>query len=136
AKIDPNLPIEIVALLGDDEKGDYLKKKLGTYQNIDLSHVKMIGDTPYTDVIHDETDHTRTFFAYKGNSSLFDEDTIDFENLQGKLLHIGYILLLDSLDQEDREYGTKMAKVLKQAQEKGLKTSIDIVSENSDRYEK
>ncbi|WP_453993330.1 carbohydrate kinase family protein [Bacillus nitroreducens] len=136
AKIDPNLPIEIVALLGDDEKGDYLKEKLGAYQNIDLSHVKVIGDTPFTDVIQDETNHTRTFFTYKGNSSLFDEKTIDFNRLQGKILHIAYILLLDSLDQEDQEYGTKMARVLKQAQDHGMKTSIDIVSENSNRYEK
>ncbi|THE13961.1 carbohydrate kinase family protein [Bacillus timonensis] len=136
AKIDSTLPIEVVALIGDDDKGHFLKERLGNYQNIDLSHVKVIGDTPFTDVIQDETDHTRTFFTYRGNSSLFDEDTIKFEKLNAKFLHIGYILLLDSLDQEDSEYGTKMAKVLKQAQDNGLKTSIDIVSENSNRYEK
>jgi sugar/nucleoside kinase (ribokinase family) len=136
AKIDPNVPIEVVALLGDDDKGHFLKERLGNYKSIDMSHVKVIGDTPFTDVIQDEFDHTRTFFTYRGNSHLFDENTIDFDRLKAKILHIAYILLLDSLDQEDDEYGTKMAKVLKQAQDRGIKTSIDIVSENSNRYEK
>lgn len=136
AKMDPTLPIEIVALIGDDDKGHFLKERLECYKNINLSHVKVIGDTPFTDVIQDESDHTRTFFTYRGNSSLFNEHTIEFEKLHSKILHIGYILLLESLDQEDYEYGTKMAKVLKQAQDKGMKTSIDIVSENSDRYER
>ena len=50
------------------------------------------------------------------------------------LLHIGYILLLDTLDEEDPTYGTKMAKLLKAAQDHGIKTSIDVVSEASDRF--
>ncbi|WP_026074540.1 carbohydrate kinase family protein [Brevibacillus massiliensis] len=134
AKIDPNLPIEVVTLIGDDEKGRFLRERLGQYRNIDLKQVKVTGDTPFTDVIDDSSDHSRTFFTYKGNSVLFDEDTIDVANLQAKILHIAYLLLLDSLDQTDSEYGTKMAKVLKRAQDAGIKTSIDIVSENSDRY--
>ncbi|PLR76725.1 carbohydrate kinase family protein [Bacillus sp. V3-13] len=135
AKIDHNLPIEIVTLIGDDEKGNFLKERLGEYKNIDMNQVKVIGDTPFTDVIQDEFDHSRTFFAYRGNSILFDENTIQLEKLTSKILHIAYILLLESLDQEDSVYGTKMAKVLKQAQDLGIKTSIDIVSENSNRYE-
>jgi sugar/nucleoside kinase (ribokinase family) len=136
SRIDSNLPIEIVAFIGDDEKGHYLKSELSKYANINMKFVKETGETPYTDVIHDLQDNTRTFFSYKGNSSLFDENTINFGLLNSHILHIAYILLLDSLDQEDPIYGTKMAKLLKRAQEHGLKTSIDIVSENSDRYER
>jgi sugar/nucleoside kinase (ribokinase family) len=136
AKIDPDLPIEVIALIGNDDKGEFLKEKLGQYKNINMNQVKVVGDTPFTDVVQDETDHARTFFTYRGNSVLFDENTIKLQQIKSKILHIAYILLLDSLDQEDLEYGTKMAKVLKQAQEQGIKTSIDIVSENSNRYEK
>ncbi|ANX13755.1 carbohydrate kinase [Fictibacillus arsenicus] len=135
AKIDHTIPIEIVTLIGDDEKGEFLKERLREYRNIDLNQVKMIGNTPFTDVIQDEFDHSRTFFTYRGNSSLFDENTINLKNLKSEILHIGYILLLESLDKEDSVFGTKMAKVLKEAQELGIKTSIDIVSENSSRYE-
>ncbi|KAF0823755.1 hypothetical protein KIS1582_2483 [Cytobacillus firmus] len=135
ARIDPELQIEAVAFIGNDEKGHFLKERLEQYPNINLEQVRTAGDTPFTDVIQDDQDRSRTFFTYRGNSALFDEHSIDFQKLNSKLLHIAYILLLESLDQEDEEFGTKMAKVLKQAQEHGMKTSIDIVSENSNRYE-
>ena len=43
-------------------------------------------------------------------------------------------LLLNALDQEDAEYGSKMARLLHHAQQRGIKTSIDVVSEASDRF--
>ena len=52
------------------------------------------------------------------------------------MLHIGYILLLDALDTEDSEYGTKMARLLHTAQSRGIKTSIDVVSESGNRFQK
>lgn len=136
ARIDPELPIEVVALIGEDDKGLFLKERMNNYKNINTNQVRAIGDTPFTDVIQDESDHTRTFFTYRGNSNLFDENTIELEKLNSKILHIAYILLLESLDRDDLVYGTKMAKVLKHAQDLGIKTSVDIVSENSDRYVK
>ncbi|MCF6466227.1 carbohydrate kinase family protein [Clostridium sp. Cult2] len=134
SRIDYNIPIEIITLVGKDEKGDYLKETLSKYPNIIFNQVKAVGKTPFTDVINDISDKSRTFFFFRGNSHLFNEDTIDLEKLNSKILHIGYILLLDGLDEEDEVYGTKMARLLKNAQEIGLKTSIDIVSENSNRF--
>ncbi|MRH41461.1 carbohydrate kinase family protein [Aquibacillus halophilus] len=136
AKIDRNLVVEAITYLGNDEKGKYLYECLNTYPNIDLKQLKIIGETPFTDVIQDKHDKTRTFLTFRGNSSLFNENSIDLIKLKSKILHIAYILLLDSLDEEDLEYGTKMAKLLKKAQELGIKTSIDIVSESGIRYEK
>lgn len=134
AKIDNELPLEVIALIGEDEKGDYINECLGQHGNIDRTQLIRKGDTAFTDVFQNVTNNTRTFFAYKGNSDLFDVDTIDFSKLKAKILHIGYILLLDTLDQSDDVYGTKMARLLKKAQDYGIKTSIDVVSENSDRY--
>ena len=51
-------------------------------------------------------------------------------------LHIGYIMLLNGIDAEDGEYGTVMARILHAAQQKGIKTSIDVVSESSDSFKK
>jgi len=45
-------------------------------------------------------------------------------------------LLLDALDAEDNEYGTKMARLLCQAQKRGIKTSVDVVSEMGDRFKR
>ncbi|QGH35926.1 carbohydrate kinase family protein [Gracilibacillus salitolerans] len=136
AHIDPDLPIEIIAYVGEDEKGQYVYEGFSKYENIDLSKVKFTGDTPFTDVIFDEIDKTRTFYTYKGNSTAFNEDAFPLTEIKAKILHVAYVLLLDALDKEDEEYGTKLAKLLHHAQKEGIQTSIDIVSENKDRYEK
>jgi sugar/nucleoside kinase (ribokinase family) len=46
------------------------------------------------------------------------------------------LLLLDALDAPDKKHGTKAAARLAAAQEAGLKTSVDVVSEESDRFGK
>ena len=45
-------------------------------------------------------------------------------------------MLLDSLDKDDLFYGTKAAKLLSDIQNKGIKTSIDLVSDQSGRFQK
>lgn len=43
---------------------------------------------------------------------------------------------MDSFDEEDGEYGTKMARFLSAVQERGIKTSIDVVSDSTADYHK
>ena len=40
------------------------------------------------------------------------------------------------MDEPDNQYGTKMARLLAHAKEHGLETSVDVVSEMSDRFQK
>lgn len=134
AAIDGNLPIHAVGVVGDDDYGRYITDTLKRYKNIDLSSVRIGGETSFTDAMCDTTNRTRTFFTYRGASSTLCPEDFDFEKIKGSILHIGYILLLDSLDDPDIEYGTKMARVLARAQSYGIKTSIDVVSEESNRY--
>src|SRR5262249_35868345 len=47
---------------------------------------------------------------------------------------LGYLLLLDALDQPDSKFGTRAARLLALAQAAGIKTSVDVVSEDSDRF--
>ena len=78
----------------------------------------------------------RTFFQHAGANAYYGEEHIDWEKLDVDILHVGYIPLLPALDAPDAEYGTKMARLLHRAQEKGIKTSIDVVSEAGDRFAK
>ena len=52
------------------------------------------------------------------------------------MFHLGYLLLLDALDSFDKQSGTKAARLLAAAQRAGLKTSVDVVSEDSNRFAK
>ena len=136
AELDKNLPLTALGRIGTDAEGDFVEEKLSRYGNIDLSPVIREGMTSFTAVMADEQTKARTFYQYRGANAAFCENDIDFDKLDASILHIGYILLLDALDEPDETYGTKMAKLLHTAQSKGVKTSIDVVTEAGDRFKR
>ena len=136
ALMDPALELTALGRVGDDAEGDYVLETLRRYQNADLSMIKREGRTSFTAVMADSISKERTFFHYRGANALFCEEDIDWEKIGADFLHIGYVLLLDTLDEEDPEYGTKMARLLSHARERGIKTSLDVVSESGDRFKR
>ena len=135
ARMDKSLPLSALGVIGQDAEGDFILEQLGKYRNVDLSLLGRKGATSFTAVMSDNRTKARTFFQYRGANALFDESFIDWEKIDAELLHVGYILLLDALDQEDAEYGTKMARLLAEARRRGLKTSIDVATETGDRFQ-
>lgn len=136
AKLDAALPLQAVGLIGDDSEGDLVEEQLGRMKNIDMSQVVRIGRSSITIVMNSKENQKRTFFQYRGNNAYFDEKYVNWNCIKGDIFHVGYILLLDALDAKDDMYGTKMARLLKHAQEHGLKTSIDVVTETGNRFVK
>ena len=136
ALMDSALPLTALGRVGLDAEGDYILDTLRTYENVDLSMVKREGKTSFTAVMADSISKERTFFHYRGANARFCEEDIDWDRIDADFLHIGYILLLDTLDGEDPEYGTKMARLLCHARERGIKTSLDVVSETGDRFKR
>ncbi len=135
SKIDSSIPLQVIGVTGDDEDGEYVINILNR-NGIDTSQItkdSTIG-TSFTDVISAESTGNRTFFHYRGANQIFSVEHFDFSKIKARILHIGYALLLDALDAEDNEYRTVMARVLSMAQRHGIKTSLDVVSENSDRF--
>src|SRR5438552_7434227 len=84
----------------------------------------------------EQTHGRRTFFHARGANALWRGDDLDFVKARPRLFHLGYLLLLDALDEPDGRYGTRAARLLAGAQAAGLKTSVDVVSEDSDRFAK
>lgn len=134
AKLAPDLPLTALGRVGNDPEGDYVLEKLHAHENIDTSRVLREGLTSFTAVMADTIGKQRTFYHYRGANARFCESDIDWDNLNADMLHIGYILLLDALDEPDEQYGTKMARLLHDAQQRGILTSIDVVSETGDRF--
>ncbi len=127
-KICPELKVSALGRVGDDKEGEFLMKTL-KQGGIDVSGViKKPGEkTTFTDVMSVRQGQ-RTFFTYSGADSGFCGSDIDFDAVNPKILHLGYFLLLDKID------GGEGLEILKSASEHGICTSIDMVSENSDRY--
>lgn len=136
AALDANLPLTALGRVGDDEAGDFVLEKLHTYPNINLEQVKRGGTTSYTLVMADEVTKQRSFYQCRGANARFCEADIDWDRLDVELLHIGYILLLDALDAPDEVYGTRLARLLHTAQQRGIKTSIDVVTEAGERFQR
>lgn len=126
-RVDPTITVKAVGKIGNDGEGDFLVNTLE--ENGVDSSLLVRGEMPtsFTDVMS-IVGGQRTFFTYPGACADFGYEDVDFENLDAKMLHLGYFLLLDKIDGGDGE------RILKKAQEMGIKTSIDLVSENSDRY--
>lgn len=136
AKIDRSVPIEVIGRIGDDEYGNYVVSRMRKYGIItDKISVSPTEPTSFSDVMSLRSGE-RTFFHARGANAEFSPEHIDINSLNCNLLHIGYILLLDSFDKEDEEYGTVMARFLSAVQERGIKTSIDVVSDSSADYHK
>src|SRR6202012_5078250 len=78
----------------------------------------------------------RTFFHARGANALWSGTDLDFARTRARIFHLGYLLLLDALDEPDPKFGTKASRLLAAAQAAGIKTSVDVVSEDSDRFAK
>jgi len=131
--LDSGLPLKAIGIVGEDDAGDYVISEFAKHPSIDTSRILRQGVTTYTDVMT-EPDGARTFFTYRGASALLKPEHFDFNSLEADILHIGYILLLDSLDAADPEYPTAMCRVLDNAKKAGMATSIDVISEHGERF--
>lgn len=134
ARMSESIPIKVSGLIGDDEYGRLILKKLGEYPNIDTRNITVWGRTPLTFAMTEEGSKQRTFFYDPGTSLSYEESHIDFNLLNADIFHLEYLLLLGALDEEDKEYGTRAARVLAEAKKRGMETSIDVVSDESGRY--
>lgn len=131
AVLDRTLPVSALGRIGDDENGRFLISKL-QFKGVNVSGVKVSTNeqTSFCNVMSLPTGE-RTFFSYRGANACFSPEDIDVSSLTCKIFHIGYILLLDKFDVPDERYGTVMAKTLCAIQKRGIKTSIDMVSDSN-----
>jgi len=137
AKLGCGFPLYGAGLVGKDALGQAILDDCNGLK-IDTKYLRATGDaaTSYTDVMTEIGNGRRTFFHYRGANALWRGDDLDFAKIKAQIFHLGYLLLLDVLDEPDAKFGTKAARLLAQAQEAGLKTSLDVVSEDSDRFSK
>ena len=127
-KIAPTLPVFAVGKVGQDDAGNHALRVMRE-AGVDVSAVTVSDAerTSFTDVMS-VAGGQRTFFTYPGACATFGIDDVPFDDLTCDMLHLGYFLLLDKVDAGDG------LAILKEAKARGIQTSIDLVSENSDRY--
>jgi sugar/nucleoside kinase (ribokinase family) len=137
SKLGVKFPLTAAGLVGQDAFGEYILDDLKAHK-IDAANLKVTAKAPtsYTDVMTEEDTGRRTFFHCRGANALWDGKGLNFKKSNARIFHLGYLLLLDAIDAPDKKHGTRGAALCAAAQAAGLKTSIDCVSEDSDRFAK
>ncbi len=137
AALQTEFPLYAGGCVGLDSLGDDILKELAE-AGIDSSAMQRVeAPTSYTDVMSEiGGSTTRTFFHHRGANAHLSPQLIDAIECNAKIFHLGYLLLLDQLDAADEEYGVVAARVLHSLQQRGYKTSVDMVSEVSERVRK
>lgn len=140
ARLGATFPLEAVGLVGDDEAGRFIRDDCVRHR-IDAAQLRTSPDLPtsYTDVMTEQGNGRRTFFHCRGANAHLAPEHFDFSRSRARIFHLGYLLLLDRLDQFESDAAggeprTAAVDVLKAARAAGMKTSADVVSEHSDRF--
>ena len=136
AKLDPELTVEVGAIVGHDEGGETIMNALAKYPNIRTDQIVREGRSAVTMVFNAQDTKQRTFFFMPEASDKYNIDYINWDTIDSEIFHLEYLLLMKNIDAPDEEYGTHGARILAEAKKRGMKTSIDIVSEQSDRATK
>ena len=130
------IPLYAGGCIGADDNGRMCLEACDRY-GIDRSNMRVLeGEhTSYTDVMQETGGNAaRTFFHYRGANARLGVEQVLSARSDARIFHLGYLLLLDSLDAEDPEYGVAAARALDGLLKQGYETSVDVVSEESDRY--
>jgi sugar/nucleoside kinase (ribokinase family) len=132
AAMDCGIPLYAAGRIGRDALGDYLLEEIKK-RSIDASNI-IFTDTPtsYSDVM--SGNGKRSFFCCRGANAEFDCTDVENITFPAKWFYLGYLLLLDKLDSEDPEYGTRGARLLDMMQKKGYLTIVDFVSEAPEKF--
>jgi sugar/nucleoside kinase (ribokinase family) len=135
AKLGADFPFAGAGMVGRDEPGDWILTTCAKF-GVNTLLIRRTDQQPtsYTDVITVERTGRRTFFHQRGANTLLDADSIRIDASGAKIFYLGYLVLLDRLYQPCAGFVTRAAELLAKASELGFITSVDVVSEESDRF--
>jgi sugar/nucleoside kinase (ribokinase family) len=122
-------PLEACGLTGQDANGDWILHDCQS-AGIDTKQLHQITEAPtsYTDAMTVAATGRRTFFHQRGANAKFKETHVDFSVTSAKHFHLGYLMLLDTMDTFASAGRTHASLALEAAKQAGLTTSVDIVS--------
>lgn len=129
AQLGVSFPLRALGLLGRDSAGDWIVERCRA-AGIDtrLFQRHDTAPTSYTDVMTVRGTGRRTFFHQRGSNRFLGPEHFPWDQMEGRIFYLGYLLLLDTLDTLDPVYGSVAAGILKEAGRRGFYRFVDLVS--------
>ncbi|MDD3153676.1 MAG: carbohydrate kinase family protein [Victivallaceae bacterium] len=133
AALDTGLALYASGKVGFDDDGKWLLSEI-TRRGIDDCFMSTSKDLPtsYTDVMSGHS--RRTFFHCRGANSQYGYEDAIAADTGARIFYLAYLLLLDTMDQSDPQFGTVAAKTLATLRERGYETLVDMVSEAGEKF--
>ncbi len=128
-------PLEAAGLVGRDPNGDGILQDCVSH-GIDTAQLRQTNEAPtsYTDAMTVASTGRRTFFHQRGANALFTDEHLDFSSTGTRLFHLGYLMLLDAMDEFATAGRTRASLALEKARNAGLMTSLDMVSAENPQF--
>lgn len=135
ARLGAPFPLSGIGLVGEDDNGAWIEAQCAAHR-IGTRCLRRTAAAPtsYTDVVTVRTSGRRTFFHRRGANALLGPGHFPLAGSEAKLFHLGYLLLLDTLDGMGADGRPLACSVLELARRTGHVVSADVVSASADRF--
>jgi sugar/nucleoside kinase (ribokinase family) len=136
ARLQAPFPLHAIGCVGSDRDGEWCAQRCRDH-GIDITCLRVCSGigTSFTDVMTERRSGRRTFFYRAGANALLDLDDFRVADLDGRLLYLGYPMVLDRLDAPHPGSGTRGAELFHQARAAGVQTCVDLVTAAPERFD-
>jgi sugar/nucleoside kinase (ribokinase family) len=133
-KLDPEMPVATIGLVGDDPDGRFLIALADSY-GIDRSRMQLTdrAETDYTFAFSSLPTGRRTHISYYGTSHLLTPDHFDFSGTGHRIFHLGLPGVHKLMDGRWNDEANGWVATLRKARSAGLKTNLELASIAPDR---
>ena len=133
-KLDPAMPVDTIALVGDDADGRFLMAEADRF-GIGRAQMHVTGAiaTQYTDAFGSRRSGRRTHLYYAGTAALLSPDHFDFAKTNAAVLHLGLPGVHRIMDAPWGDDANGWVTTLKRARAAGLRTNLELCSIPPDR---
>ncbi|NNC88992.1 MAG: carbohydrate kinase family protein [Akkermansiaceae bacterium] len=128
-------PLYGAGLVGDDADGHRILEDCSAH-GIDATRLTTSDRamTSYTDVMTVTSSGKRTFFHHTGANAILREEDVHLDGCPARFFFLGYLLLLDALDEVAADGSTGASRLLQRASDAGFETMIDLVSSQAGNF--
>ncbi|WP_395016377.1 carbohydrate kinase family protein [Dongia sp.] len=128
-KLDPAMPVETIAIVGDDDDGRFLQAEADCY-GIDRRQMTVSREAPthYTECFGSKRSGRRTHMTFNGVGAHLSPDHFDFSTTRARIAHLGLPGVHRTMDAPWQSEANGWVAVLKKARAAGLLTNIELVS--------
>lgn len=128
-KLDPDMPVETIGLIGDDAEGRFLAAQADQY-GIGRRGLRITAQAPthVTDAFQSLQSGRRTHIFHDGTSALLSPDHFDFTDTRARILHLGLPGIHAIMDAPWQGEANGWVAVLKRARAAGLATNLELVT--------